>query len=207
MKKRAAAQEQTRRRIVEAAIDLHGTIGPARTTVSAIAARAGVQRHTYYRHFPEERDLGLACSGLYQERNPIPDPAPWKDIADPEERLRTGVDALYLYFAANEPMLANVMRDAEFDPVTREIVELRIGSEIDEIKQVLTRGAAKNARALINVAIQFQTWRSLVRESGLSHSAAVETMVGAVAGASRIGKKEGPPERAFGSKSARATPF
>ena len=83
LKKRAERQEETRRRIVEAAVDLHGTIGPARTSVSAIAERAGVQRHTYYRHFPDERTLGMACSGLHFERNPLPDPEPWREIERP----------------------------------------------------------------------------------------------------------------------------
>src|ERR1700704_615036 len=98
LRKRAERQEETRRRIVEAAIELHGTVGPARTSVSAIAARAGVQRHTYYRHFPDERSLGLACSGLYMERNPLPDPAPWRAIRDPEKRLRRCLGDLYAYY-------------------------------------------------------------------------------------------------------------
>ena len=90
LKARAERQEETRRRIVEAAIDLHRTLGPAHTSFSAIAERAGVQRHTLYRHFPDERAMGLACSGLYSERNPLPDPAPWWQIEDPEARLRAG---------------------------------------------------------------------------------------------------------------------
>src|SRR4051794_30065455 len=124
LRKRAERQEETRRRIVEAAVDLHGTIGPARTTVSAIAERAGVQRHTYYRHFPDDRTLGLACSGLYAERNPMPDPEPWRGIPDPEKRLRRGLEELYAYFERNEPMLSNVTRDAEVDPVTAELAAL-----------------------------------------------------------------------------------
>src|SRR3954453_4635610 len=95
LKARAERQEETRRRIVEAAIDLHRTIGPAQTSFSAIAERAGVKRHTLYRHFPDERAMGLACSGLYADRNPLPDPAPWLEMGDPEERLRAGLGALY----------------------------------------------------------------------------------------------------------------
>jgi Bacterial regulatory proteins, tetR family len=51
----------TRQRITEVAIELHGTVGPARTTLSAVAKQAGVQRHTVYRHFPTEADLFDAC--------------------------------------------------------------------------------------------------------------------------------------------------
>src|SRR3954452_12985814 len=113
LKKRAERQDETRIRIVEAAIDLHTTIGPVRTSVSAIAERAGVQRHTYYRYFPDERSLGLACSGLYAQRNPLPDPGPWREIRDPGERLRRGLEELYEYYERNEPMLSNITRDAE----------------------------------------------------------------------------------------------
>src|SRR3712207_3652089 len=81
MKRRAERMEETRRRIAEAAVELHGTIGPARTTVSAIAEKAGVQRHTYYAHFPELKDLYQACMGLHLERNPLPDPPRWAEIS------------------------------------------------------------------------------------------------------------------------------
>jgi AcrR family transcriptional regulator len=180
MKKRAEAQEETRRRIVEAAIDLHGTIGPARTSVSAIAQRAGVQRHTYYRHFPDERSLFMACSGLYAESNPMPDHEPWVAIDDPEERLAMALDELYTYYAQNEPMLSNVTRDAEIHPLTREIAQLQVGPVLAAMHTALAKDVPQPAQALIGLALQFGTWRSLTRDSGLGHDQAVDTMVGAV---------------------------
>ena len=181
LKKRAERQEETRRRIVEAAVELHGTIGPARTTVSAVAERAGVQRHTYYRHFPDERSLGLACSGLYMETNPMPDPEPWREIDDLEQRLRHGLGELYAYYERNEPMLSNVIRDAELDPVFAEIGRMRIGPPLGAIRAVLANGRrSKRLLALLDVALAFSTWRTLVRDSGLSHKEAVETMVAAI---------------------------
>ena len=181
LKKRAERQEETRRRIVEAAVELHGTIGPARTTVSAVAERAGVQRHTYYRHFPDERSLGLACSGLYMETNPMPDPEPWREIYDLEQRLRHGLDELYAYYERNEPMLSNVIRDAELDPVFAEIGRMRIGPPLGAIRAVLANGRrSKRLLALLDVTLAFSTWRTLVRDSGLSHKEAVETMVAAI---------------------------
>ena len=181
MKRRAEAQERTRQRIVEAAVELHGTIGPARTTVSAIAERAGVQRHTFYRHFPDERSIGMACSGLYAERNPLPDPEPWRAIVDPVERLARGLDELYRFYAANEPMLSNVTRDAEIDPLIGELQALRFGPAMGAIFGVLSEGFPRTKRhaAMLNLTLQFTTWRSLVRDSGLKHGQAVETMVGA----------------------------
>src|SRR5215208_4227168 len=110
---RAAAEEATRLRIIEAAIDLHGTTGPARTTISAIAERAGVRRATVYRHFPDERALFLGCSGTWAERNPVPDPETWATISDPPARLVAALDALYAWYERVEPMLTAVTRDVE----------------------------------------------------------------------------------------------
>jgi AcrR family transcriptional regulator len=185
LKKRAERQEETRRRIVEAAVDLHGTVGPARTSISAIAERAGVQRHTYYRYFPDDRSLFLACSGLHMERNPPPDPQTWRTIADPAERLRHGLDELYGYYERNEPMLANITRDAEVDPLTAELAALRFGPVLAAMREVLGRGRrSKRTLALIDVALAFSTWRMLVRESGLSRRDAVQSMVSAIGCAS-----------------------
>ena len=94
-RRRAEQEEETRLRITEAAVDLHGSVGPARTTVSAIAERAGVQRATVYRHFPDEEALFAACSSHWAALNPPPDPAAWAEIADPDERLRRALSELY----------------------------------------------------------------------------------------------------------------
>src|SRR5688572_28848624 len=187
LKRRAEQQADTRRRIVEAAIELHGTIGPARTTVSAVAERAGVQRHTYYRYFPDERSLGLACSGLHMQLNPFPDPETWRDVGDPAKRLRRGLGELYAYYERNAPMFSNVTRDMQLDPDLAEIVQMRFGPPLAATRAVLANGArSKRALALLDVALAFTTWRTLVVESGLSQQQAVETMVAAVRCAQRI---------------------
>jgi AcrR family transcriptional regulator len=95
LKRRAEQQAETRQRIVEAAVELHSSVGPARTTVSMIAGRAGVQRHTFYAHFPDDRSVFLACSGLVVERDPLPDAEPWRAIDDRGERLRVGLRAIW----------------------------------------------------------------------------------------------------------------
>jgi AcrR family transcriptional regulator len=185
LKKRAERQEATRARIVQAAVDLHRTIGPARTSVSAIAERAGVQRHTYYRYFPDDRALGMACSGLYMAQNPLPDPEPWRAIADPAQRLTRGLDELYAYFERNESMLTNVTRDSEIDPVFAEISQLRFGPSLEAIAETLAKdlvaGRARRRQfAALRLALEFRTWRSLVRDSGLSRKDAVATMAASV---------------------------
>jgi AcrR family transcriptional regulator len=179
LKERAKSQEATRRRIVEAAIELHRTLGPARTSVSAIAERAGVQRHTFYRHFPDERSLGLACSGLYSERNPLPDPAGWRRIEDAEQRLRKALTELYLFYGRNEEMLANVTRDSETDPLVRELTEFRFGPGLAAIRESLAEVLPRRHRkadAALDLALDFQTWRRLVRSGGLTEAQAAGLM-------------------------------
>ncbi|MGH6922664.1 MAG: TetR/AcrR family transcriptional regulator, partial [Propylenella sp.] len=135
--RRAEQQAETRRRIVEAAVDLHGTVGPASTTVSMIAERAGVQRHTLYAHFPDDRSLFLACSGLAMERDPLPDADPWRAIEDRRERLRTGLEAIYAWYERNAELTACVLRDAEFHALTREINEMWTGPQMAAYQEVL----------------------------------------------------------------------
>jgi AcrR family transcriptional regulator len=192
LKTRAESVEETRRRIVEAAVELHGTIGPARTTVSAIAERAGVQRQTYYRHFPEERGLFEACSGLWQERYPPPDASGLRSVADPRERLRLGLAGLYGFYEAGEAMLANIMRDAAVHELTAETARLR-GAAMADLREVLAeavvpRRGGKRAGALLDLVLDFGTWQALVRRGGLSTAEAVELaveLVGCVGSASR----------------------
>ena len=180
LRKRAKRQEETRLRIVEAAIGLHATVGPARTTVSAIAEQAGVERHTYYRHFPEERELLDGCSGLYMERNPLPDPTAWREITDPEKRLRRGLQEMYSYYERNEAMLANVVRDAEVHPLTREMFETHVGPQLGAIggalADVLPGARRRSTQATLELALHFNSWRLLVRRSGLNTRQAAELM-------------------------------
>ena len=180
LKRRAEQQAETRTRIVEAAIALHGSVGPAQTTVSMVAERAGVQRHTFYAHFPDERSLLMACSGLSLERDPLPDAAPLRAIDEPRERLRSGLRALYDWYERNAALAACVLRDAERDPLVREICDLRFGPPMAAYGEAL--GAKLNAkqRAMLHLALSFFTWRTLTREGGLKQSAAIAAMAGAI---------------------------
>src|SRR4051794_33397995 len=128
LKKRAERQAQTRQRIVEATVDLHTEVGPAATTISAIAQRAGVQRHTVYSHFPDEDELLMACSGLHLEREPIPTPADLATARPGEARLRRALELLYAYYARNGGLLGHVRRAAEAHAAPRHAVEARFGA-------------------------------------------------------------------------------
>jgi AcrR family transcriptional regulator len=179
---RALAEQETRRRITEATVALHREIGPARTTISAVAERAGVQRLTVYRHFPEEADLIGACSAHWRAGHPIPDPRPWGAIADPDERLRTALGELYAFYASDDAMIANIQRDAPAMPALAAAVADR-GAYMAAAHGLLMRGWAARGRrrallaAAIAHALEFETWRSLVRRQRLAPGDAVELMV------------------------------
>lgn len=185
LKKRAEQQAETRQRIVEAAMGLHGSIGPAATTISMVAEKAGVQRHTVYAHFPDDRSLFMACSGLFQERDPMPDADPWRGIADSHEQLIAGLSAVYAWYERNAQLLACVLRDAEYHALTKETGELRFGPIIGGWHEVLGQKLTTNERAMLHLALSYFTWRSLVREAGLQSGAAVDAMVHAIESASR----------------------
>lgn len=173
--------EETRRRIVEAVVGLHEEVGPAATTITAVAERAGVQRLTVYRHFPGERDLIQACSAHWSERHPAPDPSRWSGIQDPERRCAAALEALYAYFRKGMPMLANVLRDVEHVPPLEEV--MRPWREyLAEVAGGLAAGwggpreRQRLVRAVAGHAVRFETWRSLADE-GLDDGEAAALVV------------------------------
>jgi AcrR family transcriptional regulator len=185
MKRRAERMQETRRRITEAAVELHKTVGPARTTVSAIAEKARVQRHTYYAHFPELKDLYQACTAHYLEQNPLPEPPFWADVSDAEERLRVALSEVYAYYGDNEAMLANALRDAPLDPVAQENMA-SFYQYWETMRDALADAFEASGElheallAAIALALDFQTWRTLVRQQELNQDRAVGLMVGMV---------------------------
>jgi AcrR family transcriptional regulator len=180
-RRRAEQEEATRLRITEAAVDLHGTVGPARTTISAVAERAGVQRATVYRHFPDEAALFGACSAHWAAEHPLPDLAAWAEIEDPESRLRTALAELYSWYGEGVQMLENVTRDAPLVPAMKVPVE-GIRAWIEAATATIVRGRPERGRrrrrveAAVEHAIEFGTWRSLVGEKRLSEADAVTLM-------------------------------
>jgi len=182
LKRRAEQQAETRQRIVEATVELHSSVGPASTSISMIAERAGVQRHTVYAHFPDERSLFMACSGLVYERDPVPDAGAWRAIEDRGERLRTALTAIYGWYQRNVAVLGCVLRDAEHHAVTRETAALRFGPVMAAWREVLGEGLSAMQQPVLALALSFYTWRTLTRDGGLSQPEAVAAMVRAILG-------------------------
>ena len=174
MKVRADRQAETRQRIVEAAVDLHSTIGPSATSLSAIAERAGVQRHTLYAHFPDADSLFRACTNHWREGHPFPEATP---------DLRAALRALYDWYASVEDAFTRFARDAHLYPSFWQ-------EQLDTIDEYAARiaaplGRSRALRARVGHAVEFETWRSLVRRGGLSQREAVEAMVDLIHAAHR----------------------
>ena len=180
-RRRAEAEQLTRLRITEAAVKLHGTVGPARTTVSAVAKEAGVQRATVYRHFPTEEQLFVACSSHWLEQNPPPDPAGWAGVEDPGERLRRTLTDLYAWYRGTAGMLERSTRDAPLVPAMAGPMA-GLAAAIDAGRDVLMEGrpergaARRRMRAALGHAMAFSTWQSLARDQGLDDREAVALM-------------------------------
>lgn len=183
LKARAERMAVTRQRIIEATLKLHQTLGPAHTSISAIAAEAGVQRHTVYSHFPEERDIYVACGGLFGQRNPLPPVEPWRDIEDPSTRIHRALLDVYGYFRRHERELWPIIRDM---PLMPQLVGRRFGPYRESVVVTVTAGwqlrggRVKKVRALLDAALRFETWRALARDSALSDAEAAATMAEAI---------------------------
>lgn len=185
---RAEQEQQTRLRITESAVALHGTLGPSRTSMSAIADHAGVRRSTLYRHFADEAAVFGACAAHWASANPLPDLRHWAAIDEPEDRLGTALVELYGFYARNEQLLSNLLRDEQTVAVVGQLFggfhEYLDGARQPLMRGRRARGAARERQvAAIGHALAFATWQSLVREQQLTDEQAVDLMSRLVAAA------------------------
>jgi AcrR family transcriptional regulator len=181
-KRRAEQHAGTRQRIVEAMVELHREVGPARTTISAIAERAGVERLTVYRHFPDERSMFEACTSHYATQVPGPDPSAWVGIEDPAERLGAALLSFYDYYRRSEDVLTHAVRDRPQLPALAAVLSpwdefvARLREEL--LEGWKARGVARaRLSAVIAHALKFETWRSLARAESLGDAEAADLMV------------------------------
>src|SRR5690606_37219537 len=155
----------TREKIVEAAMQLHGELGPRATTISAVAERAGVQRLTVYRHFPDDNVLFQACSARWLELHPPPLAAQWQALAEPRERTRRALAAFYDYYKGTGNMWERVYRDADLPALQEPLA--RFHAYLDGIAADLLGGwkaagcSSRELKAVIRHCLEFATWRSL----------------------------------------------
>jgi AcrR family transcriptional regulator len=185
-RERARQEAETRLRITEAVMDLHRTVGPANTTVTEVAKKAGVGRMTVYNHFPTDYELIEACSTHWSEQNPLPDPTGWARVEDPDRRLDAALTELYAWFGQTEDMMGKVLRDAPIVPALGELMEERwfalVGAMVDTLAagRGARGGAARRVRAAIRTAVDFWTWRNLTVNGGLDDATAAKVAAGMV---------------------------
>lgn len=184
LKKRAAQLEETRTRITEALVELHRTVGPAKTTVTEVADKAGVGRMTVYNHFASDAEMIGACSAHWAALNPAPNPQDWALVEDPRQRLVSSLHEMYRFYRSNRDMLGNVLRDESLVPALAEVMEQAWWPRIDAMVDVLAqgrglRGARRKTRAhaALRVALDFCTWKTLVG-AGLTDFEAAEMAAG-----------------------------
>lgn len=182
LRRRAERQEATRQRIVEATVAMHEELGLLRTTITDIAERAGVERATVYRHFPNEHALFAACTGHYFAQHPLPEPDPWQAMTDPAQRLSGALTEIYAYHRTTERMISRTSPDIPDSPAMQEVAS-PIMAHWERVRDVLAEGwgTSQEQRGLVAAAvghaIAFSTWQSLVREQHLDDAQAVEMMV------------------------------
>jgi len=197
LRKRADKVADTRRRIIEATVELHRTAGPARTGVSEIARRTGLRRVTVYDHFPDDAALIAACSSHWRSLHPGPDPAAWARIEPPAARLRTLVVAVYRWYRETEPMTANILRDADLVPAMRDVLDGGLFMWLAAVRATLEApfatpvGVSERVRAAIRLAVDFHAWRAL---APLGDSEAADLAARLVEAAAASGEAEIPPE-------------
>jgi AcrR family transcriptional regulator len=186
LKQRAESMAETRRRITEATVALHREVGPAHTTVSEIARRAGVGRLTVYNHFPDDAQLFAACQAHFLADNPPPDVFALAKEPDPDARLGAVLEALYGWYRGNQAMVGNIDRDAPAIPALRELVESTNGAMRSALADQLMRGRglrgrrARRTRAAIALALEFRTWFALAVNGGLEDDEAAAVAAGVV---------------------------
>ena len=196
MTRRAEAEQRTRLRITQSAVELHGTLGPARTSVSAVARHAGVRRSTIYRHFPDEHSLFSACTSYWTAANPFPDVNRWKAIDDSAVRLMSAFRELYAHYRRTERMMSNILRDEATMPIVKRMLKgyrdyLSTARDALMIGRGVRQPARQQVFAAIGHALTFGTWRSLAREQGLTDSHAAGLMCRLVAAASGTSTRRG----------------
>jgi AcrR family transcriptional regulator len=174
MTRRASAAAETRRRIVDATLELHGEQGIAATSWDDIAARAGVGVGTVYRHFPSLDELIPACGEITRERIALPDPSLFDGLDTPAERLEHLVREAFAIYERAAPQLRAIRSEPDVHPNVAEA-----GEAVEAALTALVDAAVEPAadRAVVRALIDLGTWQAL-RDQGLGQTEAVAAIAG-----------------------------
>jgi AcrR family transcriptional regulator len=188
LKARAESERQTRARIVQATMELHQEVGPARTTVAEIARRAGVTRLTVYNHFSDDTALYSACQSHWLGLNPLPDFSAALVLPDPRERVRAVLRSFYAWYRKTAPMPEKIQRDRGAVPALDTLMQRTSDARLSQLSDALAAGFGRSgrrrSRTLIRLALDFWTWRRLSAE-GLSDKTSADLMTNTIVATSR----------------------
>jgi AcrR family transcriptional regulator len=190
LKARAESEQRTRERIVQATMELHKEVGPAKTTVAEIARRAGVTRLTVYNHFPDESVLFGACQARWMGLHPLPDFSAALTLAHPAARARAVLRGFYCWYRETAAMAEKVQRDRGAVPHLDALMQRTADARLAQLTQALADGFPARGRrtsvqrSLIRLALDFWTWRRLNLE-GLDDGIAADLMTEVIASATK----------------------
>jgi AcrR family transcriptional regulator len=186
MTKRAASVEETRRRIVDATLDLHTSQGILATSWEDIARRADVAPATVYRHFPTLDELLPACGEQSMQQLALPSDEQiaerFRGTRSRRERLRRLIEELFGLYERGGHVLHAVRRErALLAPLQRD------HEEIEQRLDALTAAALEPSElgeqeiAVVRALTDYDAWAAL-RARGITGPDAVDVVAGLLEG-------------------------
>jgi AcrR family transcriptional regulator len=186
MEARMRGVEDTRSRIVGAAMELHAEKGALATNWEDIAARAGVAPATVYRHFASLDQLIPACAQTVFDAigmdvlNEQQIERIYAGARSPSERLERYIRGTCNCYARGAGWLHAVRREADLIPAMSQAVEVQEKGNEAFVRAAFAGYDVDNGTVTVLAALtDFPFWRSLTR-GGMSHAEAVEVICGLV---------------------------
>jgi len=184
MEARSQAVQQTRGRIVAAAMALHAERGAVATNWEEIADRAAVAPATVYRHFPSLDELIPACARTVFDLAGIVATEQVGEIyagaTTPWQKLERFIHGTCECYARGAGWLHAARREADLVPAMKRAVEVQ-----ERSNEVFVRAAFAGDQvdeetvAVLRALTDFPFWRSLT-DAGLLHAQAVDVICGLV---------------------------
>ncbi len=165
-------EPDARRRMQEAALELFGERGYARTTAAEVAERAGLTERTFFRHFPDKREVLFADDVLRDLLAATVAAAP--EGAAPVEAVAAGLDTVAEELQGRREAVARRARIIAAHAELRERELTKLASWSDALEGVLRgRGVSRpDARLLAEVSVAafrvaYRRWLDEGPERGL----------------------------------------
>jgi hypothetical protein len=123
----------------------------------------------------------------WMSQDPPPDATAWLEIDDPHRRVGTALSQIYAHYARNEQVTGNVFRDMYLVESMRSFNVPLVEGSFTAMRETLGSAFSDDAdlavrrKAMLSVALSFNTWKTLVRAEGLTNEEAADLMARLVA--------------------------